>query len=38
MCNDLNIPETDTKKEFEAIVRMLMADLPNGAEHKRSED
>jgi hypothetical protein len=38
MCNDLNIPETDTKKEFEAIVRMLIADAPECKDHKRTED
>ena len=38
MCNDLNIPETDTKKEFEAIMQLLMADVPECSNHKRSED
>lgn len=38
MCNDINIPEPDTKKEFEAIVQMLMEDVPECAHYKRSED
>ena len=38
MCNDLNIPEKDTKKEFEAIVRMLLEDAPECSDRKRTED
>ena len=38
MCNDLNIPEKDAKKEFEAIVRMLLEDARECSDRKRNED
>ncbi len=38
MCNDLNIPEKDAKKEFEAIVRMLLEDAPECSDRNRSDE